>query len=146
MTKSFSEIVKNHIDLNKKYGITEEIYQSILIGEIKIKCNKVCELPSKKGKKWVIPLEILDKIAMFHTDKVDSYQDCPGTLYLPGLELEFLVRNMRLADMSFITVDGVGGYIGLSANHNDGWHIGTPNFALSKPLIKAMECLMQNAN
>lgn len=138
---AFFEIVDKHISFNKKYGVKEEVNQCIAIEQIKMKCKKIRKLPSKNGQKWAMPLEIIEKIAIFHTDEMNSYQDCSGTLTLPGLELHFLVRNMKLDDMSFITVDGIAGYIGLSANHLDGWHIGTPNSAISKPLIEAMQLL-----
>ncbi|RLD17473.1 MAG: hypothetical protein DRI69_12175, partial [Bacteroidetes bacterium] len=89
------------------------------------------ELPSS-GRKWLISSRLMS-VLLSNAEPKNRFGETYFNLGLPGLDL-----TVRCHREDFITVEGVGGYIGLS-KHEYGWHLGTPNVALSEPLITAVE-------
>jgi len=82
------------------------------------------------GRKWAISTEQFEQLSEYMGQ---GYY----VIHLPSLD----IHANRIGDTAHYVCQGVGGYIGLSHGHSDGWHIGTPAFALSLPLIRAMEKL-----
>ncbi len=86
------------------------------------------EIESNGGKKWAITNEEFEKLAThFHSGYI--------RIDIAGLQ----IHANRIGDTDNYVCQGIGGFIGLSANHSDGWHIGTPEFATSAQLITAMQ-------
>jgi len=92
--------------------------------------ERIIRIPSR-GMKWWISNEVFESLKC-NEEQPNKYGERYYDLLLPGLTLCVCYRNE-----SFITIDSVSGYIGLS-KHDDGWHLGTPVHALSQPLIDAM--------
>jgi len=96
--------------------------------------NVDCVELTSSGRKWAISNRLMRRLSANFTEK-NRFGEQYFDLQLPGLTLRVCYRRP-----DFITVEGDRGYIGLS-RHRHEWHIGTPAFAMSRPLIAAMKRL-----
>ena len=95
--------------------------------------SNIIEIPSS-GRKWRISNKLMESLKA-NVEEPNRFGETYFDLCLPGMVVRVCYRRD-----DFITAEGDDGYIGLS-RHSDGWHIGTPNFAMSTKLIDAMKKL-----